>query len=48
MEELHTQSGKPYPFGATYTEGGVNFAVYSKNATSVRLEFFDNEDDLNP
>ncbi|XP_060172245.1 isoamylase 1, chloroplastic isoform X2 [Lycium barbarum] len=30
-------SGKPLPFGATATDGGVNFAVFSSNATSVIL-----------
>ncbi|KAM7477644.1 hypothetical protein LguiA_025857 [Lonicera macranthoides] len=29
--------GYPMPFGATVKDGGVNFAVYSSNATSVTL-----------
>ncbi|XP_059287702.1 isoamylase 1, chloroplastic isoform X2 [Lycium ferocissimum] len=29
--------GKPLPFGATATDGGVNFAVFSSNTTSVIL-----------
>lgn len=29
--------GRPMPFGATLRDGGVNFAVYSGNATSVSL-----------
>ncbi|XP_075092884.1 isoamylase 1, chloroplastic-like isoform X2 [Nicotiana tabacum] len=29
--------GKPLPFGATATDGGVNFAVFSSNATSATL-----------
>jgi len=33
--------GNAYPLGATVTEEGVNFAVFSANATSVRLCFFD-------
>ena len=33
--------GKPYPLGATASEGGTNFAIYSENATSVQLCFFD-------
>ena len=27
----------PSPLGATLVDGGVNFAIYSKNATAVRL-----------
>ncbi|KAH0656998.1 hypothetical protein KY290_032995 [Solanum tuberosum] len=30
-------SGKPLPFGATATDGGVNFAVFSRNATAATL-----------
>lgn len=38
--------GKPYPLGATYDGDGVNFAVFSENATGVRLSLFnDNEKD---
>ena len=33
--------GKPYPLGATASEGGTNFAIYSENATAVQLCFFD-------
>jgi isoamylase len=29
--------GKPYPLGATWDGEGVNFAVYSENATAVEL-----------
>lgn len=32
--------GKPLPLGATELAGGVNFAVFSRNATSVSLVFF--------
>jgi len=37
--------GLPYPLGATYTGVGVNFAVFSENATSVELCLFDSLDD---
>jgi isoamylase len=37
--------GSAYPLGATYDEEGVNFAVYSENATSVELCLFDHPDD---
>jgi isoamylase len=39
-----TQPGKPYPLGATLLDGGVNFSLYSKNATSVQLLLFDPQD----
>ena len=37
--------GKPYPLGATYDGEGVNFALFSENATGVRLCLFNNEDE---
>ncbi len=33
--------GSPFPLGATCDEGGVNFALYSENATGVDLCLFD-------
>ncbi len=38
-------AGFPFPLGATWDGEGVNFAVYSANATSVELCLFDSEDD---
>ena len=35
------QAGRSYPLGATVQEGGVNFAVYSKNAECMELLLFD-------
>ena len=32
--------GKPYPLGATWDGSGVNFALYSENATMVELCLF--------
>ena len=32
--------GSGHPFGATVRENGVNFSVYSQNATSVELLIF--------
>ncbi len=37
--------GKPYPLGATYDGNGVNFALFSENATGVRLCLFKHPDD---
>lgn len=33
--------GKPYPLGATWDGAGVNFALFSENATKVELCLFD-------
>ena len=33
--------GKPYPLGATLSSGGTNFALYSEQATAVKVCFFD-------
>ncbi|HEX2121675.1 MAG TPA: glycogen debranching protein GlgX, partial [Thermoanaerobaculia bacterium] len=37
--------GQPYPFGATWDGEGVNFAIFSENATGVDLCLFDGPDD---
>ena len=34
--------GKPFPLGATWDGTGVNFALYSENATAVEVCLFDN------
>ncbi len=33
--------GQPYPLGATWDGAGVNFALFSENATGVELFLFD-------
>src|SRR5271166_3669888 len=33
--------GKPYPQGATWDGAGVNFSIYSENATGVDLCLYD-------
>ena len=48
MGNLEFLSGNPTPFGATLTNDGVNFAIFSRNATSVTLDIFENEDDDEP
>ena len=35
--------GKPYPLGAKWDGTGVNFGLYSENATSVDLCLFDSD-----
>jgi len=37
--------GEPYPLGATWDGGGVNFAIFSEHATSVDLCLFYYHDD---
>jgi isoamylase len=37
--------GQPYPLGATWDGEGVNFALFSENATGVELNLFDSPDD---
>ena len=41
-------TGQPYPIGATVQPGGVNFCVFSKNATAIELLLFDSEYDRQP
>src|SRR5688572_2831739 len=37
--------GKPFPLGATWDGSGVNFAIFSENASSVELCLFSDEKD---
>lgn len=39
--ELQTATGKPYPFGATSWQEGVNFSIAAKEAQKLSLCFFD-------
>jgi isoamylase len=41
-------TGRSYPLGATIFPDGVNFSVFSWNASGVELLFFDREDDARP
>jgi isoamylase len=40
--------GRSSPLGATVADGGVNFSLFSRSATGVKLLFFDREDDIRP
>ncbi len=40
--------GRSFPLGATVWPDGVNFSVFSKNATSLELLLFENAGDLMP
>ena len=39
----HISEGLPHPLGATWDGVGVNFALFSANATKVELCLFDGE-----
>jgi glycogen operon protein len=45
---LDIQPGKSYPLGATVYHDGVNFSVFSKNATALELLLFDSPDAPKP
>jgi len=45
MGDREIWPGKPYPLGATWDGQGVNFAIFSENATAVELVLFDPEDE---
>ncbi len=42
--KMRVWPGRPYPLGATWNGSGVNFALYSENATKVELCLFDSPD----
>ena len=42
------ERGQPQPLGATVDDGGVNFALFSEEATGVELLLFDGHDDVHP
>lgn len=44
MTPLKVWLGEPFPLGATWCGNGVNFALYSENATGVDLCLFDSPD----
>ena len=38
---MRTRPGNPYPLGATWDGSGVNFAIFSENATGIELCLMD-------
>jgi isoamylase len=40
--------GRSAPLGSTVARGGVNFSLYSRDASGIELLFFDREDDGRP
>ena len=45
---LQAEKGSPHPLGATPDQDGVNFSLFSKNATAVDLLLFKTHNDRNP
>jgi hypothetical protein len=44
-EVQSVRSGVPFPLGAHFRGSGVNFAIFSRHATGIRLDFFDRPDE---
>jgi len=47
-EQADVRVGTPLPFGTADSGHGVNFAIFSRYASRVRLELFDNAEDAAP
>jgi glycogen operon protein len=47
-EHTAIRRGVPLPLGTSESEGGVNFALFSRHASRVRLELFDKHADATP
>ncbi|MGA8184480.1 MAG: glycogen debranching protein GlgX [Terriglobia bacterium] len=47
-EVQSVRSGVPFPLGATVRANGINFAVFSRHATGVRLDLFNRPEDAMP
>jgi glycogen operon protein len=45
---VHRDAGQASPIGATVIEGGVNFSVFSRSASSVELLLFNDADGAKP
>jgi glycogen operon protein len=48
LAPFETEAGRPHPLGATVDKEGVNFSVFSRNATAVELLLFGEHDDVQP
>jgi glycogen operon protein len=47
-ESADVRAGSPLPLGTQESGGGVNFAIFSRNASRVRLELFKQAEDAKP
>jgi glycogen operon protein len=45
---INVEAGRPLPLGASIHERGIQFAVFSRNATAVSLLLFDRPEDKDP
>src|SRR5215472_18808261 len=45
---FETEKGVPHPLGATVQADGVNFSIFSDNATGIELLLFDKHDSPKP
>jgi isoamylase len=45
---LQVEKGSPCPLGATLDQNGVNFSLFSENATGIELLLFERHDALEP
>jgi isoamylase len=48
LETGEIRSGRPLPWGARRIGDGVNFAIFSRHATTVQLEFYAKPSDASP
>jgi len=48
VRKTNKQIGRSFPLGATVYSDGVNFSIFSKNATAIDLLLFDAVDDAQP
>ena len=47
-EHANVRAGSPLPMGTQESGGGVNFAIFSRDASRVRLELYDHPEDAVP
>ncbi len=48
VKKPYESTGQSSPLGATVVNGGVNFSIFSRNATGVELLFFERDEDARP
>ena len=46
--QLSAHNGKPLPQGTSILSNGINFSVFSRNATDITLDIFEKETDSTP
>ena len=48
QRQIDTSAGQPAPLGPSIEADGVNFSVFSRDASAVELLLFDRDDDARP